>query len=94
MLLGFFLYFSVGGGLGDLEELFVVDLGIFKELEGILVKLFLTDLIPHLKDLPVEQSLATFTHKLLDESIVLRHELGVDVGVLIVHMIKLIKSKV
>ena len=54
LLLGFFLYFSGGGGLGDVEELFIVDLGVFEELKGILMKLFLTDLVSHLENLTVE----------------------------------------
>ena len=60
-----------GGGLGDLEELFVVDLAVFEELEGVLMKLLLADLIPHFEDLPVEHSLAAFAHKLLDKPVVL-----------------------
>ena len=54
LFLGFLLYFSGGGRLGDVEELFIVDLGVFEELKGVLMKLFLTDLVSHLENFTVE----------------------------------------
>ena len=54
-----------GLSLLHLKKLFIVDLATFEELHGILMKLLLSNLLPHLEYLSIKKGLSSLTHEQL-----------------------------
>ena len=69
------------GRLFYFEELSVVYLCVFEEVNCILMELFLPDFVPGLPDFCIEECLAVFSHELVKQFIGGRHELWLMVGV-------------
>lgn len=70
-----------------MKKLFIVDVGIFEEVFGVLIEFFFTDFIPHFQNLPVQHCLALRAQQLFDETGGGREEALVDGTLLFLHAI-------
>lgn len=73
----------------NVKELFIVDMSIFEELLGVLMELFIADLIPHFEDLAIEHGFSLFSHQFFDKGGSGREQLLIDAEFLFLHFIKI-----